>query len=151
MASNTNRKPSISAKPPGKQTTIFGFFQKANAPTTAKDKDKDKEKRVEARPKIPLTPLPSSEVGEEESPNRVPGEKKSNGTGGLRTPITPIAGKRGNEMEVDGQTGSAGSRRVGDPKVDANGQKRLVNYAEDSDESQDEAPKKSRPLFPCNA
>jgi len=114
MSSNTTssaKKSSISAKPPGKQTTLFGFFSKANG-TPNQTPAKTSEKRVEARPKVPLTPLPSSEIGNEESPIRLPSARKAMGIGGLRTPETPVAERHGNEMDVESQTGSAGSRKV---------------------------------------
>jgi hypothetical protein len=102
----SSKKSSAPSKPSGKQTTLFGFFQKANGSATGKEKE-----RVEARAKAPLTPLPSSEIGEQ-SPVRVTIKKKTNGTGGLRTPETPTAEKSANEMEMSSQTGSTGSRRV---------------------------------------
>lgn len=114
MSSNTTssaKKSSVSVKPLGKQTTLFGFFSKANG-TSNQTPAKTSEKRVETRLKVPLTLLPSSEIGDEESPIRLPSARKAKETGGLRTPETPIAERSGNEMDVESQTGSVGSRKV---------------------------------------
>ena len=73
-------------------------------------------KRVESRTSLPLTPLPSSEVGDEVSPIRLPVRRESGETGtvgGLRTPVTPTVNeKNGTEMEVDDIVESTGSRKV---------------------------------------
>jgi hypothetical protein len=100
---------SQTTKSTGKQTTLFGFFSKR---TTSSDvTPTPTQKRVEARSKLPLTPLPSSELGEESSPIRSTVQVKENG--GLRTPVTPIAEKDGMEMDIDSGAESTNSRNVG--------------------------------------
>ena len=114
MSSKPSKKSSQPPKSVGKQTTLFGFFSKSSTPSTQIATPTPK--RVESRASFPLTPLPSSEVGDEVSPVRLPvrqeiGEKKT--VGGLRTPVTPTVNeKNGMEMEVDDVVGSTGSRKV---------------------------------------
>jgi hypothetical protein len=95
-------------KSTGKQTTLFGFFSKAPSATSASTPS---QKRVEAR-SLPLTPLASSEIGEEETPIKLVTRRNGKGSNGLRTPVTPDVEKTGNEMDVDSATGSVGSRKV---------------------------------------
>ena len=114
MSSKPSKKSSQPPKSVGKQTTLFGFFSKSSTPSTQTATPVPK--RVESRANLPLTPLPSSEVGDEVSPVRLPvrresGEKET--VGGLRTPVTPtVTEKNGTEMEVDDVVESTGSRKV---------------------------------------
>jgi hypothetical protein len=105
--SSTSKKPLQSQKSTGKQTTLFGFFQKR--PSVSEQTPTPASKRVEARSRIPLTPLPSSEVGEDVSPVRNVRVKE---TGGLRTPVTPVAEKDGMAMDIDSGAESSGTRKV---------------------------------------
>ena len=104
----TSKKPS-QPKSTGKQTTLFGFFSKAPA---AAQTSTPSQKRVESR-SLPLTPLASSELGEEETPVKSVARKNGKGAGGLRTPVTPTVEKTGDEMDVDSAPSSVGSRKVG--------------------------------------
>jgi hypothetical protein len=107
MASKSSKSSSQPPRSTGKQTTLLGFFQKAptasNTPT---------QKRVEARSTVPLTPLPSSEIGDDVSPIRLPVRQKEKGTGGLRTPETPLPEKDSMQMDVDLDVESSGARKV---------------------------------------
>lgn len=89
----------------GKQTTLLGFFTK-KVPVSTPSRE---EKRVEARAAVPLTPAPSSDVGEESSPVRMPRDKNVASVGGLRTPETPVVDKG---QVVALQTTDSGARRV---------------------------------------
>ena len=109
MSSKTSKKPSQPPKSAGKQTTLFGFFSKATATTSA---GTSATKRVEARPAAPLTPLPSSEVGDEETPIKLLGKRSQKTVGGLRTPVTPVIEKTGEEMEIDTSSPRSASRKV---------------------------------------
>lgn len=99
-------------KSTGKQTTLFGFFSKAPATATTQTSTPS-QKRVKAR-NLPLTPLASSEVGEEETPVKrsAAARKNGKGAGGLRTPVTPDVEKTGDEMDIDSAAGSVDSRKV---------------------------------------
>ena len=114
MSSKPSKKSSQPPKSVGKQTTLFGFFSKSSAPSTQTVTPVPK--RVESRPSLPLTPLPSSEVGDEVSPVRLPVRRESDGkeiVGGLRTPVTPTVNEKNvREMEVDDVVESTGSRKV---------------------------------------
>ena len=114
MSSKPSKKSSQPPKSVGKQTTLFGFFSKSSAPATQTATPVPK--RVESRANLPLTPLPSSEVGDEISPVRLPVRRESSEKEtvvGLRTPVTPTVNeKNGTEMEVDDVFGSTGSRKV---------------------------------------
>jgi hypothetical protein len=82
----------------GKQTSLLGFFTK-KAPVSTPSRD---EKRVEARAAVPLTPAPSSDVGEDTSPVRMPRQKSVASVGGLRTPETPVVDKeQGKAVQTD--------------------------------------------------
>jgi hypothetical protein len=91
-------------KSSGKQTSLLGFFTK-KAPVSTPSRD---EKRVEARAAVPLTPAPSSDVGEESSPVRMPRQKSVASVGGLRTPETPVVEKE----KVKPVLTDSGARRV---------------------------------------
>ena len=110
MSSKQSQKPSQPPKSIGKQTTLLGFFSKVNPGTTTASTPATK--RVEARPAVLLTPLPSSEVGDEETPIKIPGKISGKGVGGLRTPVTPVTGKTGDEMDIDTSSPITGSRNV---------------------------------------
>lgn len=56
------------------------------------------------------TPLPSSEIGDDMSPIRLPVRQNEKETGVLRTPETPLAEKDSMEMDVD--LDSSGMRKV---------------------------------------
>ena len=106
MSSKPAKKTSQPPKSTGKQTTLFGFFSK----TTTTPTTQATTKRVESRASLPLTPLPSSEIGDDASPVRPiarPQEKET--VGGLTTPVSE---KNGMEMDVDTVVGSTGSRQV---------------------------------------
>jgi hypothetical protein len=113
MSSKPSKKSSQPPKSAGKQTTLFGFFSKSSTPSTQTVTPVTK--RVESHASLPLTPLPSSEVGDELSPIRLSLRRESGETGtgvGLRTPVTPTVNeKNGTEMEVDDFVES-GSRKV---------------------------------------
>ena len=113
MSSKSSKKSSQPPKPVGKQTTLFGFFSKSSPSTQTTT---PVQKRVESRANLPLTPLPSSELGDEVSPDRLPvrrGSSDKGTVGGLRTPVTPTVNKKnGTEMEIDPALESSGSRKV---------------------------------------
>jgi hypothetical protein len=114
MSTKTSKPSSQPPKSTGKQTTLFGFFSKKTATSTPSATPS--QTRVEARSTIPLTPLPSSEVGDDDSPTRIPGkQKKVKETAALRTPVTPVARvpeKNDSEMDIDSEPGSTNSRKV---------------------------------------
>jgi hypothetical protein len=103
---SNSKKPSQPVKSTGKQTTLFGFFSKRTTP--AEQTPTPAQKRVEARSGLP-TPFPSSEVGDEVSPIRTVKPRES---GGLRTPVTPLAEKGGMEMDIDSGAESINSKKV---------------------------------------
>ena len=70
MSSKSSKKSSQPPKAVGKQTTLFGFFSKSSTPSN--QTTTPVQKRVESRANLPLTPLPSSELGDEVSPDRLP-------------------------------------------------------------------------------
>ena len=106
MSSKSAKKASQPPKSTGKQTTLFGFFSKTTTTPTAQKSSK----RVESRASLPLTPLPSSEIGDDASPVRpVVRSKDREPVGGLTTPVSE---KNGMEMDVDTAVGSTGSRKV---------------------------------------
>jgi len=106
MSSKPAKKASQPPKSTGKQTTLFGFFSK----TTTTPTPKTNTKRVESRASLPLTPLPSSEIGDDASPVRaVVRRQEKEPVGGLTTPVSE---KNGMDMDVDTAPGSTGSRKV---------------------------------------
>jgi hypothetical protein len=113
MSSKSSKKSSQPPKSVGKQTTLFGFFSKS-APSSTQTSTPT-QKRVDARSTLPLTPLPSSEVGDDVSPVRLPVRQNGKETGGLRTPVTPVIEKDGMEMDVDTANESTASRKVVHP------------------------------------
>ena len=114
MSSKSSKK--SSAQPPksaGRQTTLLGFFSKSTT-TTPSQTNTPSQRRVE-RASLPLTPLPSSEVGDDVSPVRLPVRQETElQTGGLRTPVSLVTfDKIGSEMDIDTDViESAGSRKV---------------------------------------
>ena len=98
-----SKKPVQTPKSTGKQTTLLGFFTRTPTGQTP---------RVEARSSLPLTPLPSSEAGDDVSPVRITAKPKENATVGLRTPETPVAEKNSEKMDIDSPVEIDGSRRV---------------------------------------
>jgi len=110
MSSKAPKKPSQPPKSIGKQTTLFGFFSKTTPTTTPASTSATK--RVEARPAAPLTPLPSSEVGDEETPVKLHGKPNEKTVGGLRTPVTPAIENAGEDMEIETLSPRTGSRKV---------------------------------------
>lgn len=110
MSSKSSKRSSQPPKTLGKQTTLFGFFSKSATPSS--QTNTPTQKRVEARSSLPLTPLPSSEVGDDVSPVRLPVRQNVKETGGLRTPVTPIVEKDGSEMEIDRVDENSASRKV---------------------------------------
>ena len=100
------------AAPPksaGKQTTLFGFFSKAPGAPQASTPS---QRRAKSRA-LPLTPLGSSEIGDEETPVKPVAQKNRKQSSGYQTPVTPDVTKNSDEMDVDSVTGSVGSRKVG--------------------------------------
>jgi len=95
-------------KSTGKQTTLLGFFSKAPGVAQAST---PRQKRDEARP-LPLTPLASSEFGEEETPVKSTARRNKKESTGYETPVTPDIAKNSDQMDVDSATGSLGSRKV---------------------------------------
>ena len=92
----------------GKQTSLLGFFTKVPPSVTTPVPASKGKKRVETRPPVPLTPTPSSDVGEDASPVGVSRDKPAQPTG-LRTPETPVVDK---QREVEPLQTDSGSRRV---------------------------------------
>lgn len=107
MASQSSKKPSQPPKPIGKQTTLLGFFSKTTSTPTPK--------RVDAHSNAPLTPLPTSEIGEDDSPIRIPGRQSHKENGGLRTPETPVVERETTQMDIDEPLEPIGSRKVFKP------------------------------------
>jgi len=99
-SSNKSAQLSKTSKP--KQTTLLGFFQKPPVLSTPK--------RVPSRPQMPLTPHPSSDIGDGSSPIRGPIAPMDEEVNGLKTPVTPGSEKRPAEDDPMGDILS--SRRV---------------------------------------
>lgn len=105
MSSKSAKKASQPPKSTGKQTTLFGFFSK----TTTTPTPQTTKKRVDSRASLPLTPLPSSDIGDDASPVRPVRSRDKEPVGGLTTPVSE---KNGMEMDVDTAVGSTGSRQA---------------------------------------